>query len=508
MKISKSICNYTQIQCKMSRSYYMTQYIVLIILFSLNVSAQSPDWIDPVGDYTNTMTGTFTVSDECVPSLDPDDIVGVFDIHGNIRGVNKTESNSRAFVTIRGESSGELLYFKVYDAGTDKVYNVYNTSIVFLSDGRIATPSNPMILNFDSDSQNTFAGDDQEVFDNTSTTLHASGSGSWSVVEGQGGSFADATDPSTIFTGLIATKYILAWTLNNAAGCIGETDEVVIYFVRNEPENGLRTCNDGLDNDGDGLYDCDDPDCGKPKLTSIAKTTPTPIDCSTTVADGSFSILQTGADSFSLDMGNTMQNSNMFSGLMAGNYNVFMSNSTTGCFTDITTTLLNTLDPLSTVVEFKVEGPEVLCRGLKAVNYNLDIPVVGTLSWAYMGSDVMMGTSGDIGLADFGTNATEGGIVATLSSACSSKSDTLQITFASDFLCGFSNCPDSIHISTGVLESSMSPQVYRAGNTLLSNAEIKFKNFEFTAGTSVSFETGFSISTGLSFMADIKSCVK
>jgi hypothetical protein len=488
----------------------LEKHILTIMFFigtGISLIGQVPNWVDPAG-YPNTMTGTFKISDECVPSNDAQDIVAVFDIDGNIRGVKKTDNNNRAFLTIRGEVDGQLLYFKVYDHSTDKVYNIYNTSISFSSGGRVATPSDPMILNFDSNPMDVSAGPYQEVFNKSFTTLAATGVGMWSIVEGAGGSFVDATNPTTIFNGIIGKHYVLAWTLDNAAGCIGETAEVIIDLVLDEPENGTRTCNDGLDNDGDGRYDCGDPDCGQPVITDISYIPPTPINCASTEANGSFTVIQTGADLFSKDGGTTTQMTPVFSGLVADSYDVFLKNSVTGCSETTTAVVQNTLDEISGITEINVMGPEILCMGLQDVNYSLDITPVGTLTWAYTGTGATITKVGAEASVDFVSTATAGGIIAKIASACSSRSDTLQISFASMFLCGFSNCPPMVNISSGVLQSLNSPQVYRAGMTLNSNAEVINYNYEFTAGKSLIFENGFSVARGLNFIADIKNCNK
>jgi hypothetical protein len=480
--------------------------IFLIVLVQLE--AQNPNWSVNYPDFQNTMTAIVSMSDECVPSADANDLVSAFDITGQIRGVQVTNVANKAILTIGSNGSGELIYFKVYDASTNKVYNIYNTSITFVGDATEATIMEPMVLNFDSNPTSVAAGPDQEVFDMTTTTLGATGIGSWSVVEGAGGSFVNANSPTTVFNGRIDTKYILAWTLDNAAGCIGETDEVVIYFVLDEPENGTRTCTDGLDNDGDGLTDCTDPDCGQPVITSISTIDPTPIDCSTTKSDGSFVISNTGGDIFSLDMGVTTQGSNSFSGLMAGTYSVYMENSVTGCNDIGEAKLENTLDPIGNINAMNVMGPEMLCMGLQDVNYSLDVPIVSPLTWSYTGTDVSITLSGSLGMADFGASATAGGVVATMTSSCSSISDTLQVLFANPYLCGFSNCPDTTSITTAVLESIGAPQVYRAGIDLMSVAKLVDYNYEFTAGNSLSFGPGFSVYTGRNFVADIKNCTK
>jgi hypothetical protein len=478
----------------------------LIIVVQLN--AQNPNWSVNYPDFQNTMRAIITVSDECVPSSDANDIVAAFDITGQIRGFAKTDVENKAFLTIGSNSSGEEIIFKVYDASTNKVYNIYNSSISFSEENPAGTIPVPLILNFDSSPAGVSAGPDQEIFSKTTTTLAATGTGTWSIIVGAGGSFVDASSPTTVFNGVIDSKYILAWTLDNASGCIGETDEVIIYFVLNEPEDGTRTCTDGLDNDGDGQTDCADPHCGQPVITSIARTDPTPIDCNSTVDDGSFVISNTGGDIFSLDMGVTRQGSNSFAGLMAGTYNVYMQNSTTGCNAVGEAKLENTLDPIGNINEMNVMGPEMLCMGLQDVNYSLDVPALGTLIWSYTGTDVSISSIGNTGMADFGSSSTAGGIVATMSSACSSISDTLQVVFANPFLCSFSNCPATADITTSLIESTNAPQVYRVGMELKSSAIIRNYNYEFTAGNSVTLESGFSIATGLNFVADIKKCSK
>ncbi len=77
------------------------------------------------------------------------------------------------------------------------------------------------------------AGPDQLFTDGrTQTTLAANlpegGIGSWSVVAGSGGSFADEGVHNTVFTGQVCQSYVLRWTLTSACGV--SSDEVVILF--------------------------------------------------------------------------------------------------------------------------------------------------------------------------------------------------------------------------------------------------------------------------------------
>ena len=79
------------------------------------------------------------------------------------------------------------------------------------------------------------AGEDQTFTDATiSTTLSANipasqhGTGSWSILSGTGGSFADDTDSSTTFTGTACTTYTLQWTI--LTSCNSSSDSVSIAF--------------------------------------------------------------------------------------------------------------------------------------------------------------------------------------------------------------------------------------------------------------------------------------
>ena len=80
------------------------------------------------------------------------------------------------------------------------------------------------------------AGPDQTIAATcglTSATLAANtpiiGTGSWSIVSGAGGSFVDASDPTTVFSGTAGTTYVLRWTISNAP-CTASSDDITIIF--------------------------------------------------------------------------------------------------------------------------------------------------------------------------------------------------------------------------------------------------------------------------------------
>ncbi len=73
------------------------------------------------------------------------------------------------------------------------------------------------------------AGPDQSVCATTVTlaaNTAASGTGTWTIVSGTGGSFADDNDPATVFTGTAGQTYVLQWTIANT--CASTSDQVTI----------------------------------------------------------------------------------------------------------------------------------------------------------------------------------------------------------------------------------------------------------------------------------------
>jgi hypothetical protein len=76
------------------------------------------------------------------------------------------------------------------------------------------------------------AGPDQIGIGGSTTTLAANtpddGTGLWTVVTGEGGSFGDPTSPVSTFTGVPTTDYTLSWTISTP--CASLSDNVNIHF--------------------------------------------------------------------------------------------------------------------------------------------------------------------------------------------------------------------------------------------------------------------------------------
>ena len=58
------------------------------------------------------------------------------------------------------------------------------------------------------------------------------GTGQWTIVSGSGGSFALATNPTTLFSGTPGTTYVLHWTITNGV-CAPSSDQVTIKLDAN-----------------------------------------------------------------------------------------------------------------------------------------------------------------------------------------------------------------------------------------------------------------------------------
>ncbi|MEZ4959932.1 MAG: DNRLRE domain-containing protein, partial [Saprospiraceae bacterium] len=164
------------------------------------------------------------------------------------------------------------------------------------------------------------AGADVSICTNASTTLFASGGTSYTWDNGLGAGASKSVTPAN------TTTYTV--TVTGANGCTA-TDQVVVT-VAPCPE----VCNNGLDDDGDGLTDCADPDCGAPAITNVSHNNPT--NCPL-LNNGQITVTATGTSlEYSIDGGVSYQTSNVFTGLSAGSYYIRIRNSTSGCLIDYT----------------------------------------------------------------------------------------------------------------------------------------------------------------------------
>ncbi len=96
-----------------------------------------------------------------------------------------------------------------------------------------------------------------------------------------------------------------------------------------EVEYCVEICTNGIDDDGDGLVDCEDPDCGGLSITEVVSSEP---DNCPALTNGSITITAVGNNlAYSINNGRSYQTSNIFNNLENGSYNILIRNSVKGC---------------------------------------------------------------------------------------------------------------------------------------------------------------------------------
>jgi hypothetical protein len=133
--------------------------------------------------------------------------------------------------------------------------------------------------------------------------------------------------PDSVKSDLSEGEYNLLAIKNEVEEC-SFSESVILSFDDICVENTGALCSDGIDNDGDGLLDCEDPDC-IPVIDTVMVSGP--VDCPL-LGDGRISI-ETVNDQieFSIDSGKTYQLSGIYTDLPEGEYYIFIRNSLTEC---------------------------------------------------------------------------------------------------------------------------------------------------------------------------------
>lgn len=181
------------------------------------------------------------------------------------------------------------------------------------------------------------------------------------------------------------------------------------------------------------------------------------------------------------------------------------------CTVEGTLTVFKAADPLTNIAGKFLNGPEVVCPGVVNVLYDLK-PMSGmnNISWYYGGGANVNITEMDGGMmasVEYGAGAVSDYLKVNLSNYCSVKTDSLLIKYANPFWCAnYSNCTPTVHITSGLLQSANTPQVYHAGSTMTLNANVPQKNYEFKAGQTIEFQHGFEVPLGAEIKARILPC--
>ncbi|NJL75014.1 MAG: T9SS type A sorting domain-containing protein [Saprospiraceae bacterium] len=202
------------------------------------VQGQAPTWEVQKGIYRYSTSLICAAFDECIETANINDVIGVFDADDVCRGKADFLSFSagyRAFLTIYGNSTSEDLYFRIYKADVNTIYYAYVSKVDFLAEAIQGSIPSPIQVKYDS-SIDVDAGEDQTVYNQTTTKLAATGNtgnnGSWSILYGEGGSFADKNSPVSTFSGKYGETYFLVWSVNDP-NCMDEMDHLLVKFINN-----------------------------------------------------------------------------------------------------------------------------------------------------------------------------------------------------------------------------------------------------------------------------------
>jgi predicted outer membrane repeat protein len=274
------------------------------------------------------------------------------------------------------------------------------------------TSTDDVVITFNRSPTTANAGSDQTgaaTCGLTQVTLAANtatvGTGAWSVVNGTGGSFGNASSPTSTFTGTAGSTYTLRWTISNSP-CTASTDDVVITFNRSP-----TTANAGSDQTGAAT-------CGLTQVTLAANTA--------TVGTGAWSVVNGTGGSF----GNASSPNSTFTGTAGSTYTLRWTISNSPC-TASTDDVVITFNQSPTTANAGPDQTGVATCGLTQVTLAANTATVGTGAWS-----VVNGTGGSFGNASSPTSTFTGtaGSTYTLrwtisNSPCTASADDVVITF-------------------------------------------------------------------------------
>ena len=119
--------------------------------FSFFLNAQNPNWSVNSANFSLDASIIAKLQIDDIGFSDTNDIVAAFDENNQIRGVAKVSyiaplNNYFVFLTVNGNSGGDFLTFKVYDASENKVLDVPETTLEFIPNKITGSAESPFLL--------------------------------------------------------------------------------------------------------------------------------------------------------------------------------------------------------------------------------------------------------------------------------------------------------------------------------------------------------------------------
>jgi gliding motility-associated-like protein len=312
------------------------------------------------------------------------------------------------------------------------------------------------------------AGADQAVCTTTAVlaaNAPSSGTGTWTVINGSGGDFANAADPATTFTGVQGTTYVLQWTIENSCG--NSTDDVQITLLQ-EP--------------------------------SVANAGPDQTVCGEATLQGNTPVHGTGTWTIVSGTGGVIADSSSpvstFSGTGGTSYTLRWTISNGACTSSVDEVMITFDDDTPTTAN---AGNDLEICGLDA-DLDANTPTVGTGNWSIISGTGGVFTDDTNPDSEFTGNAGETYILRwTITSGCGVSSDDVQVVFnepatvaeagADQSVCG----PTTLEGNT-VLVGTGTWTVEAGTGGVLADAQNPVSGFAGVAGTSYTLR--WTISSG------------
>ncbi|UII21140.1 gliding motility-associated C-terminal domain-containing protein [Fulvivirga ligni] len=339
-----------------------------------------------------------------------------------------------------------------------------------IENGICTVSTDDVVISIKSEPTIASAGGDQVLCAtsaNLSGNVATSGTGSWSILSGTGGSFSNNTLSTSAFTGTAGTTYNLRWTITN--GCTSTTDDVTIEFVA--PPT--------VSNAGGDQEIC-------PSSVSLSANTPT-------VGTGSWSIISGSGGSFA----NASDPNTNFTGTAGNTYTLRWSIENGICAVS-TDDVVISIKPEPTIAS--AGGDQVLCA--TSANLSGNVATAGTGSWS-----ILSGAGGSFSNNTFSTSAFTGtpgttyNLRWTISNGCTNTTDDVTIEFVAPPTIANAGgdqeiCPSSVSLSANTpTVGTGSWSIISGSGGSFANASDPNTNFTGTAGNTYTLR--WSIENGI-----------